>query len=308
MRFIRFHHETGAIHLGLRQDDTVIDLTALAQKKLDRSLNSITALMSQEFDLNSLQELIADGTSGSEFTVNLEGLKLDAPIRDVPKLLALAGNFRKHVVESGFRDIPKEEKITPQVFCKPPSTTVNHPGGLVVLQKNNVFLDWEVELAVVICKRARDVKPEDAMSCVFGYTVINDISEREFNAGLTGRSVREFDPFFDWLIGKWFDGSAPLGPEIVTADEIPDPHHLNLQLAVNGEVMQCSNTSQMIFDIPQTIAYISSVLTLERGDVIAMGTPDGVGRARGIRLKPGDHIRAEVEKIGVLENTVVSGD
>jgi 2-keto-4-pentenoate hydratase/2-oxohepta-3-ene-1,7-dioic acid hydratase in catechol pathway len=306
MRFVRFFHNSGEIHLGLRRESTVLDLTALAHKKMGRQWNSVTALMNGELDL--LPELMANGTSDSEWISNIKDIKLDAPLRDIPKLLALAGNFRKHIVESGFRDLQKEERITPQVFCKPPSTTVNRPGGEIVLYKSNVFLDWEVELAVVIGERARDVNLADAMSFVFGYTVINDISEREFNSGIAGRALREFDPFFDWLIGKWFDGSAPLGPEIATADEIPHPHDLDLRLAVNGEVMQSSNTSQMLFDIPQTIAYVSSVVTLEPGDVIAMGTPDGVGRARGIRLKPGDHIRAEVEKIGVLENTVVSGD
>jgi 2-keto-4-pentenoate hydratase/2-oxohepta-3-ene-1,7-dioic acid hydratase in catechol pathway len=302
MRFIRFFHDSGEIRLGLRREDAVLDLTALAREKMGREWCSVTDLMNGELDL--LRELV--GTPDSQWITDIKSLKLDAPIRDIPKLLALAGNFHKHVVESGFRDLQKEERITPQVFCKPPSTTVNRPGGEIALYKSNVFLDWEVELAVVIGKRARDIEQEDAMSYVFGYTVINDISEREFNSGSAGRTVREFDPFFDWLIGKWFDGSAPLGPEIVTADEIPNPHDLDLRLAVNGELMQSSNTSQMIFAIPQTIAYVSSVVTLEPGDVIAMGTPDGVGRARGIRLQPGDRIRAEVEKIGVLENTVIA--
>jgi 2-keto-4-pentenoate hydratase/2-oxohepta-3-ene-1,7-dioic acid hydratase in catechol pathway len=144
------------------------------------------------------------------------------------------------------------------------------------------------------------------MSYVFGYSVINDLSERELNGTMMGRTVREFDPFFDWLLGKWFDGSAPLGPEIVTADEIGDPHALNLRLSLNGNVMQSGNTGQMIFDIPRTIEYISSVLTLEPGDVIAMGTPEGVGKGRGIRLKPGDVMSAEVEGIGVLETTITA--
>jgi 2-keto-4-pentenoate hydratase/2-oxohepta-3-ene-1,7-dioic acid hydratase in catechol pathway len=304
MRFVRFFHDSGEIRLGLRQEDTVLDLTAFACGKLDRQWSSVTDLMNGELGL--LRELIAGNPCESEWVREIMSLKLDAPIRDIPKLLALAGNFRKHVLESGFRDVQKEEIITPQVFCKPPSTTINRPGGEIALYQSNVFLDWEVELAVVIGKRGRDIMPHEALSYVFGYTVINDISEREFNGGRSGRMVREFDPFFDWLIGKWFDGSAPLGPEIVTADEIEDPHRLNLRLTVNGEVMQSANTSEMIFDIPQAIAYVSSVVTIEPGDLIAMGTPDGVGRARGIRLKPGDRIRAEVEKIGVLENTVVS--
>ena len=249
---------------------------------------------------------MAFATSEERFARRRGDLWLDAPIRDVPKLLALAGNFRKHVEESGFKAVMSQDVITPQVFSKPPSTTINAPGGAIALRPGNRFLDWEVELAVVIGKRERDVSPADAMSCVFGYSVINDISERELNGDKLGRTVREFDPFFDWLLGKWFDGSAPLGPEIVTADEIGDPHALNLQLSLNGDVMQSGNTAQMIFDIPETIAYISSVLTLEPGDVIAMGTPEGVGKARGIRLRPGDVMRAEIEGIGVLETSIIA--
>ncbi len=160
----------------------------------------------------------------------------------------------------------------------------------------------EVELAVVIGRTARDVSTANAMDVVFGYTAINDISERKFNSRMTPRTVREFDPFFDWLMGKWFDGSAPLGPEIVTKDEIADPHDLRLRLWVNDELMQDGHTSQMIFRVPETIAYISSVVTLEPGDIIAMGTPEGVGAARGLSLKTGDRVRCEVESHRLARN------
>jgi 2-keto-4-pentenoate hydratase/2-oxohepta-3-ene-1,7-dioic acid hydratase in catechol pathway len=305
MRFLRFFHPSNEIHLGLRHGGEVIDLTAAARRFNGRELLSITGLPDED-SLASVRALADSAAPNSDLVFRHQNLRLDTPIRDVPKLLALAGNFRKHVVESGFRDIEKEEHITPQVFCKPPSTTLNSPNGLIALRASNVFLDWEVELAVVIGKRGRDISQTNALSYVFGYSVINDISERQFNGGMKDRNVREFDPFFDWLLGKWFDGSAPLGPEIVTANEIPNPHQLDLQLSLNGKIMQSSNTSQMIFDIPQTIAYISSVLTLEPGDVIAMGTPDGVGKARGIRLQPGDGMRAEIERIGALENRIAA--
>ncbi len=157
----------------------------------------------------------------------------------------------------------------------------------------------------MIGKHGRDIAAEVAMNYVFGYSVLNDISERELNKGLEGRKVREFDPFFDWLLGKWFDGSAPLGPEIVTRDEVQNPNNLDLTLKLNGDLMQSGNTSQMIFDIPRTIEYVSSVFTLEPGDLIAMGTPDGVGKARGIRLKTGDVMEAEVTGLGVLRTQVV---
>ncbi len=277
MRLLRFFSDDGTVHLGVRTGDSVIDLGN--RSPLDR------------FAVPESEGL------------PLAGLRLDAPIRAVPKLFSLAGNYRKHIVESGLEADAEGPIATPQVFWKP-STAINRPGGTIPLRTNNVFLDWEVELAVIIGRTAKDVPAAEAMGCVFGYTVINDISERRFNKRLENRKLREFDRFFDWLMGKWFDGSAPMGPEIVTADEIADPHNLDIHLRLNGELMQDSNTRYMIFGIPETIAYISSVVTLEPGDVIAMGTPEGVGHARGIALKPGDHIRAEIERIGVLENVV----
>jgi 2-keto-4-pentenoate hydratase/2-oxohepta-3-ene-1,7-dioic acid hydratase in catechol pathway len=280
MRIVRFFAEDETVHLGVRRNGEVEDLGP----------RSPIELMS--------------GAPGSGPMLPAAGLRLDAPIRDCPKLLALAGNYRKHVLEAGFKDV--DASITPQVFWKP-NTAINAPGGVVPIRGNNVFVDWEIELGVIIGRRCKDVAASDAMECVFGYTVINDISERKFNANLTGRKVREYDPFFDWLMGKWFDGHAPMGPEIVTKDEIPDPHDLRIRLWVNDELMQNSNTECMLFGVPGTIAYITSVMTLEPGDVIAMGTPEGVGMARGIALKPGDRLRGEVEKIGVLENVVANG-
>jgi 2,4-diketo-3-deoxy-L-fuconate hydrolase len=280
MRLIRFFAIDGSVHLGLREGDMVRDLGAR----------------------DPLEPLSAETIAAAPM-IALAGLRLDAPIRSVPKLLALAGNYHKHIVESGFAD-----KIggvwTPQIFWKP-TTAICEPDGKVPLRPNNVFFDWEVELAVVIGRRAKDVPISEAISCVFGYTIVNDLSERKFNSEIKNRDKREADPFFDWLVGKWFDGSAPLGPEIVTVEEIDDPHNLAIRLWLNEELMQDSNTCHMIFRIPETIAAISSVLTLEPGDVVAMGTPEGVGLARGRALRPGDHLRAEIEGLGALNTYIV---
>lgn len=303
MRLVRFFSEEDP-HLGLAENDRVYDLTAANQELHGTHLTSPTQLMGDAISGDALTGLTTFLASEGRFRFRRCDVRLDAPVRDVPKLLALAGNFRKHVEESGFQAIQSQDTITPQVFLKPPSTTINAPGGSIPLRPKNKFLDWEVELAVIIGRRGRNVTVPDAMSYVFGYSVINDVSERELNSDAAGRTVREFDPFFDWLLGKWFDGSAPLGPEIVTADEIGNPHALDLRLSLNGTVMQSGNTAQMIFDIPRTIEYISSVVTLEPGDVIAMGTPEGVGKARGIRLKPGDMMRAEIDGIGILETSI----
>ncbi len=280
MRLLRFWGNDGSIHLGVRQEKTIRDLGA-----------------------RDLPNAITDAMIASAPELAMDGLRLDAPIRSVPKLLALAGNYRKHVAESGFSG-PSNGIWTPQIFWKP-TTSIVGPNAKVALRNNNVFFDWEAELAVIIGKRTKDIATEEAMSCVFGYTIINDLSERKFNANLENRDKREFDPFFDWLMGKWFDGSAPLGPEIVTADEIPDPHNLPIRLFLNGDLMQDSNTKNMIFRIPETIAAISQVLTLEPGDIIAMGTPEGVGFSRGRPLQAGDHLRAEIDSLGSLDTWIV---
>jgi 2-keto-4-pentenoate hydratase/2-oxohepta-3-ene-1,7-dioic acid hydratase in catechol pathway len=303
MRFVRFH-SGDQVHLGVNQDGSIWNLTLAARDLLDIEITSPTWFM-RDGRLPIATDLLswARGKSFTEPCLPEAPLQLDPPLRDVPKLLALAGNYGKHVVESGFEDPFGRGTITPQVFMKP-SATLNSHGAPIELRANNVFLDWEAELAVVIGQAGRDIPHASAMSHVFGYTVINDISERHFNSRIGGRNIREFDPFFDWLMGKWFDGSAPLGPELVTADEIKDPHKLDIRLRLNGDLMQDSNTSHMIFDVPTAISYISAVVSLEPGDVIAMGTPEGVGIAKGIALKHGDRLSAEIESIGVLENIV----
>ena len=313
MRFLRFFTGEGEVHLGLKHKGRVMDVTLAGRRLLARNIESFTAFMAgKDEGQEHLSTIVAfvnsDEAVQREVLIPPDGLRLDAPLRDVRKLLALAGNYRQHIVESGFKDVGETSRITPQVFMKPPSTCITAPGKPVIIRQTNVFVDWEIELAVIIGQRGRDISRENAMKFVFGYTVLNDVSERDFNRRMADRKVREFDPFFDWLMGKWFDGFCPIGPEVLTADEIPDPHALAIRLWVNGQLMQDANTSQMIFSIPETISYISQVLTIEPGDIIAMGTPAGVGKGRGISLKPGDLMRGEIEGIGVLETPVVLAD
>jgi 2-keto-4-pentenoate hydratase/2-oxohepta-3-ene-1,7-dioic acid hydratase in catechol pathway len=282
MRLVRFFHADGSTHSGICEGEKI------------RDLGDVDPLLIENSRLYENLPLI-DRVS----------VELDVPLKHVRKIMALAGNYRKHAAEAGLA-VPEKGIVTPQVFWKP-STALLAPGGTVSLRKKNVFFDWEAELAVVIGKTASDVPEEEAMNYVFGYTITNDLSERKFNSEIENREKRDFDVFFDWLMGKWFDGSAPLGPELVTADEIKNPHDLWIRLTLNGELMQDSNTQNMIFKIPETIAAISSVLTLEPGDIIAMGTPEGVGFARGRALQPGDHMRAEIENLGSLD-TYIGGN
>jgi 2-keto-4-pentenoate hydratase/2-oxohepta-3-ene-1,7-dioic acid hydratase in catechol pathway len=222
------------------------------------------------------------------------------PLPHPPKFLLLAGNFRAHVVESGFAAAP-EENLTPQFFMKP-STTIIGPTDDIPLASANHALDYEAELAAVIGSPVHNATLETALEAVWGYTVVNDVSERKLNDGMLNRRKRSNDDFYDWLVGKWFDGSAPMGPYVVTADEITaDPV---IRAKLNGELVQESPVSAMIHSVAEAIVYISKVLTLEPGDVISMGTPAGVGMARGRLLQDGDVIECEVSGIGMLRNRV----
>ena len=242
---------------------------------------------------------------GATETVPLEGVIWRPPIPDARKLFALAGNYMAHIEEGGKKSVSSSQ--TPRVFMKPPSTTLRAHGDPIVLHRHARGVDYEAELAVVIGHRARYVKKSEAMSVVAGYSCLNDVSERKFRIYDRDETTK-WDSFFDWLNCKWVDGFAPMGPALVTADEIDDPHELDIGLSVNGEERQASNTRMTIFDIPTIIEFISAFCTLEPGDIIATGTPAGVGDARGTYLADGDAVRVSIASVGVLENPVVAED
>jgi 2-keto-4-pentenoate hydratase/2-oxohepta-3-ene-1,7-dioic acid hydratase in catechol pathway len=217
-----------------------------------------------------------------------------APVTRPTKIICLGLNYRDHAIESGVK-IPTE----PVVFSKYPMAVIG-PNAPIRLPPDSQKVDYEAELVFVIGKGGRNIPEADAMLHVAGYTCGHDVSARDYQLDRGGGQ---------WMIGKTFDTFAPLGPVLVTPDELPDPHHLRIQCRLNGQTMQDSNTSQMIFNIPQTIAYLSRVMTLEAGDVVFTGTPPGVGMARKppVFLKPGDVVEIEVEGIGVLRNPVEAG-
>ena len=219
------------------------------------------------------------------------GATLLAPILRPPKLICIGLNYRDHAAESR-AEIPS----VPTVFCKFQTAITGHRHP-IVLPKNSTKPDYEAEFAVVIGKGGRHIPEAAWREHVFGYTIVNDVSARDFQSATS-----------QWMIGKTFDTFAPIGPFIVTADEIEDPHSLDITLTLNGEIMQSSNTRNLIFGVPQLIAYLSSVFTLEPGDIIATGTPAGVGFARRPPrwLKPGDECRVRIDKIGELVNPVVA--
>ena len=248
---------------------------------------------------------IADAPAGA--AIPLADVRLRAPIPAPPKLLGLAVNYAEHhrELERG-GDLPAEPRrdTTARPFLKP-ATAVADPGAEIPWCDFSRDIDHEIELAVVIGRTARRIAPADAAACIAGYTIANDISARTVTHS-TGRAKRPKDDFFDWLHGKWADGFCPLGPYLVTPDEIGDPQDLDLELRVDGEVRQKSNTRNMIFSVWETISFCSHLMTLVPGDVIATGTPSGVGIATGKLLTAGQRITCRIEKIGELTNTLGS--
>lgn len=238
--------------------------------------------------------------------IPLSDVRLLAPLRRPPKLLATAGNYQAHVVEGGLPPVSKEN-IAPKLFLKP-STTIIGPADALQLTSLSSEVDWELELAVVIGTGGRDIPIRDASDAIFGYTIINDISARSMNWDIPNRAQSHWDDFFDWLNGKWIDGFAPMGPWIVTADDVPDPDDLPLSLAVNGHVWQQASTAEMIFTTAELVCFSSRIMTLEPGDVIATGTPAGVGATTGTFLNPGDRMEGRIEHIGTLSTSVSSAE
>ena len=227
-------------------------------------------------------------------TFPLSAVTLLAPVPNPSKFLAIGMNYRKHVDEAakvGIKTGGTQVWFNKQVSC------VNGPYADVHLPRVSTQLDYEVELCVVIGKRCRHVKPEDAPSVIAGYMVCNDVSVRDWQLRTPTMTI-----------GKSFDTTGPTGPWIVTADEVADPHALRLRLWVNGELRQDDATDSLIHNIHEQIAHLSAAFTLEPGDLIATGTPSGVGVAMDPPsfLKVGDVMRAEIDGIGAIENRVVA--
>jgi 2-keto-4-pentenoate hydratase/2-oxohepta-3-ene-1,7-dioic acid hydratase in catechol pathway len=213
------------------------------------------------------------------------------------RIFAAASNFREHAKEMGTK-LAERSESQPYVFMKA-ETSVIADGEAVVKPAETARLDWEVELGVVIGKGGRHIGEKDALSHVAGYVVFNDISARDLNR-------RSDYPFtHDWFRGKSFDTFGPMGPWLVPASCIGDPQNLRMTLDLNGERMQDGNTGEMIFNIAEQIAYLSRILLLKPGDLIATGTPTGVGMGRNLYLKPGDVMHAAIEGIGGITNPVV---
>lgn len=250
-------------------------------------------------------EKLAQLSASTDTLLSLDSVRLLAPIPRPGKVLALAGNYSEHIAEAGLSlglsDSPKKTTV-PRPFLMP-TTAVTGPDAQIPWPAYSDKIDYEIELAVVIGKNAKCIKPDEALDYVGGYTICNDISARSVTFA-KGRKNRPWDEFYDWLNGKWADGFLPMGPYLLTADEIDDVQNLALELNVNGEIRQKANTSQMIYPVSDIVSFLSYLMTLEPGDVIATGTPAGVAAATGKFLQPGDTIECKIEKLGTLTNTL----
>ncbi len=287
MRLVTFL-QNGEVRLGaLRTHDgqeVIVDLNR-AEPRLPASMLDFLAAgeRAQELAVEVLQEAPASTMH------EREAVTLKAVLTNPGKIICIGLNYRDHAAET-HQSIPE----VPMVFAKYNNTLVGS-GEPILLPRVTQRVDYEAELAVIIGKRGRSIAEAEAMDYVAGYSIFNDISARDYQMRTS-----------QWTIGKTFDTFGPFGPALVTADEIADPHALALRLSIDGEVLQDSNTRELIFSIPRLIAYLSSVMTLEPGDVIATGTPAGVGFTRQPPrfLRPGETVRVEIEGIGVLENPV----
>ncbi|RMB85969.1 fumarylacetoacetate hydrolase family protein [Streptomyces shenzhenensis] len=280
MKLARFHVVDGPVRLGRVDGDLITDIS----EEVGTSLRAILP------DLATLPGQIADARGE---THRLADVVLDAPVDDPQKYLGIGMNYREHAEEARQAGIPVP---TNQMWFNKQVSCIVGPNADVMKPDLSDELDYEIELGVVIGRRCKHVTAEDARSVIAGYLVANDVSVRDW--------LQKRSPTF--TLGKSFDTHGPIGPWLTTDDEIPDPLALRMTLTVNGEVRQDWTTSDMIYDIYEQIAYLSQVFTLMPGDILATGTPSGIGAPTKNFLRVGDVVRAEIQGLGALENRIVA--
>jgi 2-keto-4-pentenoate hydratase/2-oxohepta-3-ene-1,7-dioic acid hydratase in catechol pathway len=299
MKLLTYSVEKTDQHLGILINDTIVDIERLGHKTNETFPKSMLGLIDAGLDeVDRIQKILENANENiiASCSVPMSEVKILAPIPKPRKnIIGIGLNYTEHVAESARTlDTSNELPQKPIIFSKPPTTVIGTNENILHNPRLTQQLDWEVELAVVISKKGKYIPKEKAMDYVFGYTVINDISARDCR-----RSGQ-------WIVSKGQDTFAPMGPVLVTKDEIENPHNLNLSLKVNGIEKQNSNTKFMLFNINDLIEDLSTVFTLEAGDIIATGTPAGVGAGRNPQewLWNGDVIEATIEGIGTITNTV----
>jgi 2-keto-4-pentenoate hydratase/2-oxohepta-3-ene-1,7-dioic acid hydratase in catechol pathway len=282
------------VSAGALAGDKVVDL-AEALSRADRECSALDVITASPAQQQAIRDLVKQPGARSH---RVADVKLLAPIAQPRKNVFCVGrNYKEHILEGArARGVEPSFPKVPEFFSKPPTTVIGPDDGIERHARNTAKLDYEVELAVVIGKRTRDVSAAEALSSVFGYTIVNDVSARDaqFAHG-------------QWFKGKSFDTFCPMGPCIVTADEFGNPSGHRISLKVNGEIRQDSTTADLLFSVADCISSLAASTTLEPGDVISTGTPSGValGMTPQRWLEVGDVVEAEIEGIGVLRNTVI---
>ncbi|MFB6801237.1 fumarylacetoacetate hydrolase family protein [Peribacillus butanolivorans] len=273
-------------HIGIVQDGQIISLTALGPDDFPACMKTF---IERGGELRKRAEQLIEQRGNDDAKFSLSEVKFLPPIAQPEKIICVGLNYIDHCKETGM-----EPPASPVIFSKYANAIVGH-NDVIEIPINSKEVDFEAELAIVIGKKAKNVSEEEANDYVFGYTIMNDISARDlqFQDG-------------QWSRGKTADTFAPIGPVVVTHDEVGDPHELAISLELNGEMMQDSNTSNLIFTVPQIISFLSQSMTLKPGDLIATGTPPGVGMGRNpkVWLKNGDRMKISIERIGTLSNHV----
>ncbi|MDR4946007.1 fumarylacetoacetate hydrolase family protein [Neobacillus cucumis] len=307
MKLLTYSTNNNPLRLGILVDEnTIVDpqqayIELLNESGQTRTIEIANALLPADptqfiaggdLTLKTAKEAVSYALENSTQTSALyqkENLQIGAPVLKPNKIICVGLNYKNHILEMK-RDLP----VHPVIFAKF-ATAITGPNDIFPLNSNlTKKLDYEAELAFVIGKEGKDIPYEDALDYVFGYTVANDITARDMQK----RTLQ-------WLQGKTLDKSLPLGPVLVTKDEIPNPHCLDISLTVNDEVRQKSNTEQLLFNVNHLVEFLSGIVTLEPGDIVLTGTPGGVGEAQNKFLQDGDKVKVEVSGIGAIETTIV---
>ncbi|MGI6605247.1 MAG: fumarylacetoacetate hydrolase family protein [Firmicutes bacterium] len=298
MRLVTFEGQ-GQPRLGVIVGDQLLDLTAAWQamgKRVELPDGDMKVLLAQEQGLEYVQEVEAAAKAGAawleEVARPLSEVRLLAPILRPDKVICIGLNYRDHAEEANM-PLPKE----PVIFGKYSNAVIGPEESILLPTGLSDKVDYEAELAVVIGRRATWVREDKALDYVAGYMNFNDVSARDLQ-------MRDGQ----WMKGKCLDTFAPIGPWLVTKDEVGNPEDLKVELRLNGETMQSSNTKNLIFGIAQLVSFLSRLMTLEPGDIIATGTPAGVGFARKppVYLRPGDTVEVEIQGLGILRNGVAA--
>jgi acylpyruvate hydrolase len=285
MRLVTFQHQ-GQVRLGALVGDSILDLN---QANPAIPADIFLLLTARTSVLETAREVLASADAATLLPES--DVTLLAPLPRPGKILCVGHNYKGHI-GIGRTELPDY----PNIFCKTANTITGHHHPIVVPRVTQQ-VDYEAELAVIIGKRGRDIPEIEAMDYVAGYSIFNDVSARDYQKRTS-----------QWLLGKSFDTFGPLGPALVTVDEVPDPHCLDLELRVNGVPKQRANTRDLIFSVPFLVSYLSQIMTLDPGDIIATGTPAKLPEAADPQrfMEPGDVVEITIEKLGTLRNTVQS--